>query len=516
MIRRAVASSGSTRTRNPSVNLATLLDDHPGDHTALVAGGDRIGYGRLRDEIDATRGVLGGLGLEEGDRVAILCGTNPRFVRAWYGILGAGFVAVPLNPQAPAPQIMRELAVAEVRAVIAGPAGITALSEIDRSAVPTLEYLLVPSGTDLEGAVDLDEAMQRDNGAPIVRRDDDDLAALLFTSGTAGSPKAAMLSHGNFASNIRQLLSRPDLVTRPDDVTICVVPMFHVLGLNTILNLSMWVGATLVLVERFDPMSMIDMIENEQVTVLAGPPTMWSALTQLDGVDPAAFSTLRLAVSGAAALPDRVVHDAQERFGFRIHEGYGLTETSPSVTIASGSDAPVGSIGRPIPGVEVRLVDSDGDDVYIGDEGEILVRGPNVFLGYFGDADTTARVLDPDGWLHTGDIAVVDEYGHLFLVDRAKDLIIVSGFNVYPAEVERVLDTHPAVADSGVVGVPHPHTGETVKAFVVAAPDRAVEEDELIDWCAAELARYKCPTKVDVVDEIPRGLGGKVLRRELR
>jgi long-chain acyl-CoA synthetase len=325
-----------------------------------------------------------------------------------------------------------------------------------------------------------------------------------------------MLSHGNFASNIRQMLSRPDQVTRPDDVSICVVPMFHVLGLNSILNLSMWVGGTLVLVERFDPASMVDLIEHEKVTVLAGPPTMWSALTLVDGIGPESFASLRLAVSGAAAIPDRVVRDAEERLGFRIYEGYGLTEASPSVTIASGTDAPVGSIGRPIPGVEVRLVDTDGDDVYVSDAGELLVRGPNVFQGYLNDPDTTARVIDADGWLHTGDMAVVDDDGFLFLVDRAKDLIIVSGFNVYPAEVERVLVTHPSVEEAGVVGVPHPHSGEAVKAFVVAAEDRTVEEDELIEWCATELARYKCPTKVDVVDEIPRGLGGKVLRRELR
>ena len=220
-------------------------------------------------------------------------------------------------------------------------------------------------------------------------------------------------------------------------------------------------------------------------------------------------------MSGAAAISDRVVLDAQARLNFRIHEGYGLTEASPSVTVASG-DAPVGSIGRPIPGLEVRLVDEAGDDVYIGDTGELLVRGPNVFAGYLDDEEATARILDPDGWLHTGDMAVVDDDGHLFLVDRAKDLIIVSGFNVFPAEVERVLLTHPAVADVGVVGVPHPHSGEAVKAFVVAEPDRSVEEDELIEWCATELARYKCPTKIDVVDEIPRGMGGKTLRRELR
>ena len=497
------------------VNLATLLDDHPGDRTALVAGGDRISYGRLRDEIDATRGVLSRLGLEEGARIAILCGTNPRFVRAWFAVIGAGFVAVPLNPQAPAPEIERELVAAGVQAVIAGPAGVAVMTALDRSKVPLLAHVFAPSGTDLRDAVDLDEAMQSDNGAPIVERGDDDLCALLFTSGTAGSPKAAMLSHGNFAANLRQMLSRPEQVTRPDDVSICVVPLFHVLGLNSILDLALWVGSTLVLVERFDPASMLDTMEHEQVTVLAGPPTMWSALTQVDEAGPAAFASLRLAISGAAAIPDRVVRDAEARLGFRIHEGYGLTEASPSVTVASGDD-PIGSIGRPLPGVEVRLVDVDGEDVYVGDTGELLVRGPNVFLGYLDDPETTARVLDADGWLHTGDMAVVDDDGLLFLVDRAKDLIIVSGFNVFPAEVERVIEGHPAVAEAGVVGVPHPHSGEAVKAFVVPRAGRAVEEDELIEWCATELARYKCPTKVDVVDEIPRGLGGKVLRRELR
>ena len=498
------------------MNLAALLEDHPGERTALVAGGDRISYGRLRDEIDATRGVLASLGLDEGDRVAILCGTNPRFVRAWYAIVGGGFVAVPLNPQAPAPEIERELEVAGVRAVMTGPAGVAAMSQLDRTKVATLEHVLVSSGSNLADAIDLDEAMRTDNGAPIVERGDDDLCALLFTSGTAGFPKAVMLSHGNFAANIRQVLARSGPVVRPDDVSLCVVPMFHVLGLNSILNLAMWVGSTLVLVERFDPTSMIDLIGHEQVTILVGPPTMWSALTQVEGASPAQFESVRIAVSGAAAIPDGVVRDAEERLGFRIVEGYGLTETSPSLTSASGVDAPIGSIGRPVTGVEVRIVDDDGDDVYIGDAGELVVRGPNVFKGYLDDPEATARVLDDDGWLRTGDMAVVDDDGFIFLVDRAKDLIIVSGFNVYPAEVERVLESHPAVAESGVVGVPHPHSGEAVKAFVVASTGRMVEEDELIEWCATELARYKCPTKIDVVDEIPRGLGGKVLRRELR
>ena len=497
------------------MNLATLLEDHPGSRTAIISGGDRVSYGQLREEIAATRGVLVGLGLSPGDRVAILCGTNTRFVRAWYAVVGAGMVAVPLNPSAPAAEIQRELSVVNAKAVIAGPAGVTPLESLDRTAVASLEHCLAPTGAVLEGAVDLDAAVAQAEPVPIVDRADEQLATLLFTSGTAGSPKAAMLTHGNLASNIRQVLARPEQVARPDDVSVCVVPLFHVLGLNSILNLSLWVGSTLVLVERFDPMSMVELIVEEQVSTMAGPPTMWSALTQLEDVDERAFSSIRLAASGAAAIADRVVEEAQTRFGIRIYEGYGLTEASPTVTLATGTDAPIGSIGKPIPGLEVRLVDSDGD-VFVGDPGELLVRGPNVFRGYLGDPVATARVIDENGWLHTGDIAVVDDDGYLYLVDRAKDLVIVSGFNVFPAEVERVLVTHPAVREAGVVGQPHPHSGETVKAFVVAEDGHIVEEDELVAWCANELARYKCPTKIDLVDEIPRGMGGKVLRRELR
>lgn len=502
------------------MNIVTLLEDHPQSRTAVISGGDRVSYGRLREEIAATRSVLVGLGLNSGDRVAILCGTNTRFVRAWYAVVGAGMVAVPLNPQAPAAEIQREMSVVNARAVIAGPAGVSAVESLDWDAVASLEHCLAPAGVTLAGAVDLDaavaEAMAAGNAAaPIVDRDDEQLATLLFTSGTAGSPKAAMLTHGNLASNIRQVLARPEQVARPDDVSVCVVPLFHVLGLNSILNLSLWVGSTLVLVERFDPMSMVELIVTEQVSTIAGPPTMWSALTQLEDVPDGAFSSVRLAASGAAAISDRVVAEAQNRFGLRIYEGYGLTEASPTVTLATGTDAPVGSIGNPIPGVEVRLAGSDGD-VGVGEPGEVLVRGPNVFRGYLGDPVATARVIDDEGWLHTGDIAVVDDDGYLYLVDRAKNLVIVSGFNVYPGEVERVLAAHPAVHEAGVVGVPHPHSGETVKAFVVAEDGHSVEEDELVAWCAKELARYKCPTKIDLVDEIPRGRGGKVLRRELR
>ncbi|MAL65594.1 MAG: long-chain-fatty-acid--CoA ligase [Acidimicrobiaceae bacterium] len=498
-----------------AVNLATLFADHPAERTAIVTGGDRITYGQLSAEVEKTRGVLVSLGLEPGDRVAILCATNFRFVRAWFGILGAGMVAVPLNPQSPAPEIERELAQVGAKAVIAGPAGIGVLEQVDRSVVPTLKHVLRPSGVGLPDSVDLDVLRETVEPAPMVERAEGDLACLMFTSGTAGAPKAAMLTHGNLAANLRQNMATSGKVVRPDDIGLCVLPLFHIMGLNSILNLSLYAGATLVLQERFDPMTVFETITDEQISVLVGPPTMWAALSQVDLVAGDALETIRIAVSGAATLPNRVVEEVAGRFGVRILEGYGLTEAAPGVTRATDDDTPIGSIGRPMAGMEVRIVDAAGEDVYIGDEGEILVRGDNVFVGYLDDPEATARAMDPQGWLHTGDIAVVDDDGFVYIVDRAKDLIIVSGFNVFPAEVERVLNAHPGVVESGVVGVPHPHTGESVKAFIVAEPGRVLEEDDLIEWCATELARYKCPTKIDLVDEIPRGLGGKIIRREL-
>ena len=230
----------------------------------------------------------------------------------------------------------------------------------------------------------------------------------------------------------------------------------------------------------------------------------------------AAFATVRLAASGASKLSLEVAEECEHRLGVTIAEGYGLTEASPVVTTASGIAVKPGSIGLPLPGERLRLVDAEGDDVLVGDAGEIWVQGPNVFAGYWNDAEATARALTPDGWLRTGDIAVVDDDGALYLVDRAKDLIIVSGFNVYPAEVEDAILEHPSVDGCAVVGVADPRSGETVKAYVVLASGQSVDEDTIIAFCTDRLARYKCPDSVTFVEELPTGLGGKILRRALR
>lgn len=472
------------------MNLAELLlapASTTPDAVALRYRDEKISYADLAEQAARFAGRLQADGIGAGDRVALAAVNEPAFVVAYLGALRAGAVAVPTNPQAPGPELDRELGPVAPAAVLraddlrAGPGPVT---------------------------------------ADLVPRDDDDLAVILFTAGTAGHPKAPMLTHGNLVANLRQVLDHPGLRLRPDDVALGVLPLFHVFGLNVSLGVALAAGAAVVLVDEFHPRETLGVVREHAVTVVAGVPAMYAAWLELPESEapPDAFASVRLAVSGAASLHPRVAAGCRDRFGIAIHEGYGLTEAAPIVTTSAlaGSTPREGSIGPPLPGVEVRLVDVDGADVLAGDPGEIWVRGPNVFKGYWGDDEATARALTDDAWLRTGDIAVVDEEGELRLVDRSKDVIIVSGFNVYPAEVEEVLREHPAVAETAVVGEASDRTGEAVVAYVVPVSGQGPAAADLTDHCARSLARYKCPARVEVVDELPRSFAGKVLRRELR
>lgn len=497
------------------MNFAAIIEPHPSSARALVSRGRPTTYGELRDQVAALRGGLLSLGLKPGDRVALACGNNWYFATSFLATVGAGLVAVPLNPAAPAPELQRQLQVVEASAVVVTPAAARAISGTDRESLPHLRHVIETAGIGIDGAVALDEMLEHEP-APVVDVGPDDPAVLVFTSGTSSAPRAAILTHRNLLANLEQIQAFEGRAQRPDDVSLGVLPMFHIFGLNVGLGLSLYAGSTVVLVERFDPSSAAEAIERHGITVVAGAPPMWSAWATLPGLDPRAFATVRVASSGAAKLPVETAQLFDDRFAVRITEGYGLTETSPVVTTATGTEAPWGSIGAPLPGVEVRLIGSDGEDVLVGDTGELWVKGENVFAGYWEDPEATAEVLTEDGWLRTGDVGVVDDEGHLFLVDRAKDLIIVSGFNVFPAEVEEVLAEHPAVHSCAVIGVPHPYSGEAVKAYVVAEAGRSVDEEGIVSWCADRLARYKCPEKVMFVEELPVAPSGKLVRRVLR
>lgn len=494
------------------MNLGAMIEGHVDDRVALISRNRETTYGELRDQVARLRGGLAGLGVGDGDRVAIICGNNRYFVISYLAVIGLGAVAVPLNPASPSPALQHELQQVGPTTVVVGPSARHAWDAIDRAEVATIANVIAAEGDARPNAVSLSELLASE---PIPHRavEPDHLAVLVFTSGTAGRSRVAMLTHGNLASNIQQSQSAADAI-RAGDVVYGVLPLFHIFGLNVVLGVSLSVGATVLLVQQFDPATAIQSITHREVTVVPGVPPMWIAFSHFEQLPADAFRTVRLALSGASRLPPHVARLMDERFGVRVLEGYGLTEASPVVTSSAGAGFRPGSVGRVLAGQEVRLVGDHGEDVPVGDAGELWVRGENVFVGYLDDPEATDRVL-VDGWLRTGDIGVVDAEGFLYLVDRAKDLIIVSGFNVYPAEVEEVIASHPAVADVAVLGVPHPHDGEAVKAYVVLHPGAAVDEDTLIEHCRDFLARYKCPSKLVFVDELPRNAAGKVIRREL-
>ncbi len=475
------------------MNLVDRLLSEPDDRAALVT--PTVRWSRA-DLAAAARAVGGAVAAATavGDRVAILSGNDEDFVAAYLGILGSGRVAVPLNPSSPRSELEREIAAVGVTLVLTG-AG---------HQVPSTPAALAISDARTHAPMGSWAAV-----------DADDVAVLLFTSGTAGMPKAAMLSHGNLAANIDQVQSAPGLKLEAGDVGLGVLPFFHVFGLNVVIGLSLAAGATLVCVPNFHRDESIAALAEHRVTVIAAVPAIYAAW--LDSDAPAdAFATVRIAVSGAAALGIETIAAMQARFGVRVHEGYGLTEASPIVTTTAVERAVrPGSIGPALPGVDVRLVDRDGDDVLAGDPGEIWVRGANVFQGYWNDREQTERVL-VDGWLRTGDIAVADDDGWLELVDRAKDLIIVSGFNVYPGEVEAALAEHEDVIQAAVVGEADERSGERVVAYVVARPGASPTPTILTAHLRRRVARYKIPQRFELVASLPQTFAGKVLRRALR
>ena len=494
------------------MNLAHLLDGHDPNSVALISRNRVTTYGELSERVGRLRGGLIAAGVQPGDRVAIACGNNTTFVLGYLATLGVGAVAVPLNPISPAPELARELRVVSPSAALLDPSVVAAWRELGDDVTSTIRLTIVAEGGGLPGAVPIDELLAAEP-APVVEVAADATAALMFTSGTAGPPRAAMLTHGNLLANLDQLDSAGDRLL-PSDVVYGVLPLFHIFGLNVVLGGALRAGAAVLLVHRFDPTTAIESFTQRRVTVVPGAPPLWVAFANFDDLPGDAFASVRLALSGASRLSPTTAERMRQRFGVEIYEGYGLTEAGPVVTSSVGGARP-GSVGRVLAGQEVRLVDAHGEDAMVGDAGEIWVRGPNVFAGYFGEPEASHRVVTDDGWLRTGDIGTVDDEGYLYLVDRAKDMIIVSGFNVYPMEVEEVLAAHPAVAEVGVVGVPHPHDGEAVKAYVVLAAGARTDEESLIEHAHDYLARYKCPSKVMFVDELPRHASGKLIRRQL-
>ncbi len=486
-----------------SANLVMSLLSSPS--AQVVAHGEHLGFEELVDRVGTWAGHLAST-RAPASRIGVLSGNDHDFVVAYLACLTAGMVAVPLNPLSPGPERAHDLTAVGAAEILVGRRLAGMLGETE-FGVPVTQ---------------LDPAAAQ--GGPIDPRTEaadvepDAVAALLFTSGTAGPSKPAMLTHRNFRASLLSIeATGVDLRSSPQ-VSVSVIPLFHIFGLNVIINLGLRVGAMLDLRETFDPADLVHIVGQDRGTILAGPPNLWHAISHLDVADTEPLRHLTVALSGAAPLDPGVARSMREQHHVDLREGYGLTETCGVLCSGFGADAvEVGSVGPIMPGVECRLVDSEGQDVLIGDVGEVWVKGPMISPGYWEDEPATRRSRTEDGWFRTGDLAVVDDHGHLSITGRIKDLVIVSGFNVHPAEVEQVLQSHPAVAAAAVVGIPDENTGERVRAFVVlhdggAAPDL---DDELRRHCIDRLARYKVPVGVEIVDTLPVGVAGKLKRRDL-
>ncbi len=497
-------------------NLADLVRaaaERRGDHAAFVHRGAAVTWAQVDAAVDAAAAGLQALGLDAGDRVGIHLGNTPDFPVAYFGVLRAGLVAVPLNPGYTRDELVHALGDSGARALLTT-RGTAATAQVVAAELETLEHLVV-SGVDTAppGATTWDALLESGGDRVESTRGGEDLAVVIYTSGTSGRPKGSMLPHRALLANLYQGAQIDPPVITADDVVLLVLPLFHIYGLNAGLGAVAREAATGVLVERFDPVETLAEIRRHEVTSVLGAPPMYVAWSMLPDLDDA-LTSVRVALSGAAPLPGPVLHRILDMTGHHVFEGYGLTETAPVLTSTLMSEvAKPFSIGRAIPGVELKLVDERGGPVDEGDPGEICVRGANLFVGYWPDG---AGGPDVDGWFATGDVAYLDDDGDLFIVDRRKELILVSGFNVYPREVEDVLGAHPDVAEAAVIGVAHPYTGESVKALVVLETGARATADDLIAHCARSLARFKCPTSVEFVDELPHGATGKVSKGRLR
>ena len=446
----------------------------------------RLTFAELDRGVSAAAVALRAAGLETADRVALQLGTGVDFVLLFLGALRAGLVAVPVNPA---------YTPAEVEHIL-GDSG--AALHLDAAGARALLSGAAPDGTD-----------------PALDRGGEELAVLLYTSGTSGLAKGAMLSSRALLANLGQLAAVDPPLLTADDVLFVPLPLTHVFGLNAGLGMALWTGATLVLADRFDAGATLATMAAERVTALLGVPGQYAAwLAHPDMAT--GFASVRFAMSGSTTLARGVV-DGFAAAGVVVHDGYGLTEAAPVVTVNAlgpGRQAPArGSVGTALPGVEVELRDTDGDAVDDGDPGRIFVRGDNLFSGYWPDGRDGPG---EDGWFGTGDIAVADAAGQLRLVGRSAELVIVNGFNVYPAEVEAVLAAQPGVAEVAVVGVEDPATGEAVRAYVVPAKGATLRTDELRAAAAASLARFKLPREIEIVAALPRTVTGKIMKWQVQ
>ncbi|OLZ50191.1 long-chain-fatty-acid--CoA ligase [Amycolatopsis keratiniphila] len=501
------------------LNLAMLLetgaDRHP-DRDAVVLGDTRLTYAQVDGAANQVANLLVAQGIQPGDRVALSCPNIPYFPIVYYGILKAGATVVPLNVLLKGREVAYHLADSGAKAYFCFEGtpelplekeGRVGFDEIDDCE----HFFRLPAGPGV-----VPPFSGQDTEFEAVDTDATDTAVILYTSGTTGKPKGAELTHANMVLNALTCHKLFGVVEH--DVHLLTLPLFHSFGQTVQMNSGFGAGATLVMLPRFEAAQALGLMQRERVTFFAGVPTMYWGLLSVDHDRfdlPAIAGNLRMAVSGGAALSVEILEQVEKVFGVRIREGYGLSETSPVASFNHpGRDVKPGSIGQPVWGVRMRLIDKNWNELPEGQVGEIAIRGHNVMKGYLGRPAETAEAIR-EGWFRTGDVGRRDEDGYYYIVDRAKDMIVRGGFNVYPRELEEVLMTHPAVSLVAVIGVPHDSHGEEVKAVIIRRAGEELTEQDLLTWCKERMAGYKYPRLVEFRDDLPMTATGKILKREL-
>ena len=493
-----------------SENLARILTETAaahGDRTAFKLDEIELSYAMLDETSARVAALLKQKGVEPGDRVGLMLPNVPYFPAIYYGILRAGAVVVPMNVLLKEREVNFYLGDSGVKLLFAWHdfADAAEAGAADAGA----ECILVKPG-EFEQLL-LAEEPDRE----LADRSGEDTAVILYTSGTTGKPKGAELTHDNLYRNCSMTSVTLGEFSHAD-VLLGALPLFHSFGQTCTMNSAVSVGATVTMIPRFDPEKALEMLSRDRVTVFLGVPTMYNAMLHAKTADTADASTLRLCMSGGAAIPVELIRGFEAKFDCAILEGYGLSETSPVASFNHPDrERKPGSIGTPIEGVEMQVWDEQGNELPQGEVGEIVIRGHNVMKSYWERPEATAEAINSDGWFRTGDMAKVDEDGYFFIVDRKKDLIIRGGYNVYPREVEEVLYEHPAIQEAAVVGVPDDALGEEVGAAVVLKEGGSLDAQEVKTYVKEQVAAYKYPRKVWFVDELPKGPTGKILKREI-
>ncbi len=513
------------------LNLASLLEHSAQKYaskTAFTFMDTSLSFAQINGAANQVANGLADLGIQQGDKVALSCFNLPYFPIIYNGILKAGAVVVPLSVLLKSDEINYHLENSDAKAYFCFtgtedlPMGQMGYEGFQKTEACKHFIMIMPKGdmpSSIEGTKTLGSLMQNQSPSfDTVATKSSDTALIIYTSGTTGRPKGAELTHSNLFANT--VLSADLFNCKSEDIHLIVLPLFHIFAMVVMMNTALYRGATSILLPRFDAETVLNALDKYKVTVFAGVPTMyWGLNNYLDtnNFDISSIkSNLKSCLSGGASLPVPVLKKFEERFDIIVLEGYGMSEGSPVVTFNQlDIGRKIGSVGTPVWGVQVKLVNEEGESVLVGEKGELLYKGHNVMKGYYKNREATAKTI-VNGWLHSGDIAVQDEDGFYFIVDRTKDMIIRGGLNVYPREVEQVMMKHPSVSMVAVIGVPHSKMGEEIKAFIVLNEGKTATEEELTEYTRTNIAAYKYPRIMEITETLPMSATGKILKKELR